>query len=210
MTSSQSQSSRLHALTILDAYSKSRETGDQQFKSTMWNLTKARRNKSDGAVSIQASHVREDLRARAVVKERSDDAMRRDYGQFCLVDAFEELEKENNASKIAGGASVSTVSSSTSGLRNRKNTSSSASDVVAESQDKKNSSKNNMMKVEYALTGDERLQRADPLELFGGAFASRDLKAAQQQAKASLESYVRAANLLLLLQQQIPNQDKHE
>lgn len=160
---------------------------------------------------MQASHVREDLRARAVVKERTGDAMRRDYGQFCLVDAVEELEKENNASKSAGGASVSvSTGSSLSGLRNRKNASLSASDVVAEPQDKRNNSKTNMMTVEYALTEDERLQRADPLELFGGAFASRDLKAAQQQAKASLESYVRAANLLLLLQQQIPNQDEHQ
>jgi len=45
---------------------------------------------------------------------------------------------------------------------------------------------------------EKRLQAADPLDLFG-AFPPRELKAAQQEAKRALESYVRAANLRRVL-----------
>jgi hypothetical protein len=185
---------RIKALLLLDGYSRCQQGAQIHYKSALWNLNKARRQKareSLAAGSITAEDVREELRARAVLLEKtpnlseegvkSDDSNEDGDDQWTLVDAVKEIsaKKENLYAPIV----VIAPSEATQGLRNRKNTN------IADNQ------KGCGLKEEVQPEEDDRLRTADPLSFFG-AFPARDLKEAQKEAKAMLEAYVKAANLV--------------
>jgi hypothetical protein len=183
--------SRLQALLLLDGYSRCQQGAQTHYKSTLWNLNKARRQKSRESLAsgtISAEDVREELRARAVLLEKIPDLAEEDSGervsgidtcdQWTLVDVVEEM------STVKENAPYASKSASAEGLRNRKKINN-----ITEV-DKKG-----MGVQEESIPGeDDRLRNADPVTFFG-AFPPKDLKEAQKEAKAMLEAYIQAANL---------------
>lgn len=183
---------RLQALLLLDGYSRCQKGAQPHYKSTLWTLNKARRQKARenlAADGISVELVREELRARTVLLEKNPDLLEEESKSqnkhsvaqdiWTLVDAVEEISamKENTSTTLKNNTT-------TPGLRNRKN----ANKIKSED-------KNKMGVNEEVLPDeDDRLRNADPLLLFG-AFASSDLKEAQKEAKATLEAYIQAANL---------------
>lgn len=184
---------RLKALLLLDGYSRCQQGAQIHYKSALWNLNKARRQKareSLAAGSITAEDIREELRARAVLLEKtpslleddtkSDNTILDGNDQWTLVDAVKEMSamKANLHAPIAERA----PSEAAQGLRNRKKAN------IADDQ------KSFGLKEEIQPEEDDRLRTADPISFFG-AFPARDLKEAQQESKAMLEAYIHAANL---------------
>lgn len=184
MTTAPTALPHVTALCLLEAYNNAHQKGNVDLKSSMWKLNKARRQRGNGA-SISAIDVREDLRARAVLREstpsltvegETNEALdEEDY--FELVDAVEEIaeirgQKENNAPTTNAGTEQA-------GLRRRNK---------AGEEDKKEWTQENNPDE------DDRLRNANPVDLFG-AFPPRDLIAAQKEAKKSLAAYIEAANL---------------
>ena len=175
--------SRVTALVHLQEYVTQTESGHADLKSCLWQLTKSRRNKNRGMLSLESSfragEVREEFEALTllgeteapdlIAEEEIIESSSSSPGSWKLLDVAEERmkdkeKKENIATKKAEG------------LRQRKNTKKQKekeSKTVKETHDKE--------------------EHLDPLELFGG-FAPRELKLAQQKAKKALESYVQAAN----------------
>jgi hypothetical protein len=185
----------LAAVCLLDAYSSAHGDGNSSLKSSMWKLSKARRQRGNGT-RISALDVREELRARAILKESTpglvdaegttsiNNEQEEDY--FVLVDAVEELaekraQKENDV-----------PTKSNAGLRHRNN-----------KQDSKSTAE---WTEEQPLNEDDLLKIADPVDLFG-AFPPRDLIASQKDAKKALAEYVEAANLARAILQ-VTNQKK--
>lgn len=163
-------------------------------KSAVWNLTKARHTKKS-FMSLDsllvADDVREEIRPRVVLVETKeevgtrhdeDDAKTTPY--FKTADPIQLIEnmKENQSS-----ISPNVLNE---GLRQRKNETKSLSTEWT---------------VEQHEFFDEeaRLSRIDPLELFGGGLNPRALKIAQENARKSLESYVKAANLKIAMDRKL-------
>ena len=171
----------LTAVFLLQEYANVHDKGNADFKSALWNLNKARRHMGQGS-TLSALDVREELRARAVLREfipelaveNSKPCDESDEDRFELIDANKELAaiRQNEI----------TSSKSTEGLRNRKASEGEKTEWIEEtSPDEEN-----------------RLRSADPIELFG-ALTPRDLKGAQQDAKRALAAYVEAANLAVAI-----------
>lgn len=139
---------------------------------------------------------------------------------FAVVDAVEErhMEKENGAKAQPPAASSKDGDESSNnstgglGLRNRK-----SGNAVSKAAAEASSSSSWEVELEgtdaaaaeeekFDETGEGRLQAADPINLLGGAFPPRELKKAQQEAKAALESYVKAANLSRLILSKLESQ----
>jgi len=186
MTSSTSAAlPHVTAVCLLQAYADAHEKGNADLKSAMWSLNKARRQRGNGA-RISAWDVREELRARVVLRESTPDlavegvsvttnSEEEDY--FTLVDAVEEVaemrgEKENVCKTNAAAADDG------GGLRRRKT----GQDIKKE------------WTEEQSPDEDDRLRSADPVDLFG-AFPPRDLIVSQKSAKKALAGYIEAANL---------------
>jgi hypothetical protein len=183
----------------LDAYANSSEyeEGAKEYKSFLWQLTKARRSKR-GAVTVESAYrpqdVREELRARALVNIEGempdlvdDGGNKKQQSQiqppkFTLVDAVEEMTKQKEAAK-ENINSAAAATGKDGGLRQRKNASAS----------EKATNQSWTAEDEDADTEERKLVELDPSELFGG-LPSRELKLAQEHAKKALACYVLAAN----------------
>lgn len=189
MTSSNTGLPHVTAVCLLQAYADVHDQGNADLKSAMWNLNKARRQRGNGN-TISALDVREELRARAVLREATPDlavegasaetSENQDY--FELVDAVEEVAeirgqaKENMPSKKSNAEGGE-------GLRRRNtNKKEAEQDTKTEWTQEQNPDE------------DDRLRNADPVDLFG-AFPPRDLMTAQKNAKKALAVYIEAANL---------------
>lgn len=186
---------RLQALLLLNEYDQQQKGAQDHQKKLIWNIVKARRQKSRENVGlghgISALDVRDELRARTVllqdskvpslIVEQSPQDIQAS-GSWELVDVVEkrkDIEEEKDDA----------AATSDTGLRNRKG--------------------NPKTEVQWTLESaledeDEKILRADPIDLFG-AFPPRDLRVAQREAKESIQRYIDAANaarsLLSLLEE---------
>jgi len=182
----------IQALLLLNAYDKKQTDGRTHQKQVTWDLSKARREKNRGSIgvshAISALDVREELRARSVLREattpsppltdedsksNTPSAIRRG-DTWTLVDAVEDKDSSSDEKPPP-------TTSPGVGLRNRKQ---GGTDSKEEQ---------NQWKEEKVPDEDDRLRNANPIDLFG-AFPPRDLRSAQKNAKKALQAYVDAAN----------------
>lgn len=193
--------SHLTAVCLLESYSKAMEKGRNDLKSALWSLNKARRQKGQG--SISSMDVREELRARTVLREATPDLLADEdkddavdtfassdhEDHFRLVDAVEERKSTCARNEHPEDSTNSKSKASASdGLRNRKGAD--APNIQTEGEWTE--------EIESNPDEEDRLRNADPIELFG-ALAPRDLKLAQEGAKKALAAYVEAANLAVAI-----------
>ena len=177
----------LTAVCLLQAYADVHKKGNADLKCAIWSLNKARRQRGNGQ-SISGLDVREELRARAVLRESTpglavegakDTRDGEEGDHFELVDAVEEvaaIRKENMSS--------SKTNADGGGLRNRNK---------ADVNDEKKT-----WTEEQSPDEEDLLRSANPVDLFG-AFPPRDLIAAQKNAKKALAAYIEAANLTVAI-----------
>ncbi|GAX13095.1 hypothetical protein FisN_17Hh024 [Fistulifera solaris] len=177
MSEESSTDGLVEVLSLLDLYQNEHEEASGHFKKALWNLTKARHSKKS-FMSVDsilvADDVREEVRPRVVLNAASE---KDSCCSFTTTDPIHLIEsmKENQSNPQSRNAVDE-------GLRQRKNN---------------NETKSTVWTVEQHEYYDEeaRLSRIDPLDLFGGSLNPRELKIAQENARKSLEAYVKAANL---------------
>jgi hypothetical protein len=216
-TTTTTQPQLLTVLSLLDTYAAVHGSGNTAWKKSQWNLYKARHYKSSAcgllaaSDGLKATDVREELRARAVLRQENavepklvddqvdDDDKGKDSlaaPRFVLVDAVEqkqEQEKENAATTAT--SSSTTQDASAPGLRNRK---------TSQKKPMQEDSKKEWKQDDDEQDDEDRLwQEADPLLLFGGGLSPRELLTAQTQAKEALARYVEAANLIAAIQHEL-------
>jgi hypothetical protein len=209
-TTKTTRPSLVTVLSLLDDYATHQEKGNAALKQSLWNLYKARHFKS-GQIGVlasdgfQASDVREELRARVVLRdslpdlvdERTDKStIDKEMPRFVLVDTV--LERQSKKGNTAATQDSSAQLAAAFGLRNRKATDQNKNN-------KTDSTKQKEWSVEMEatpLSEEDRLLAANPLELFG-AMPPRELYKAQEQAKQALQAYVAAANLIVAIQQEL-------
>jgi hypothetical protein len=225
--------SKVDILTLLDAYSQAHEEAQKGQKAAVWQLTKARHSKGrrgalvDGI--LQADDVREELRARKYLKknvsvleptlldeadavcdtEKAPSASLKKHDQsssleiiqarFLLVDAVEEERKQRQQREEKVGATPSSDDNASMGLRRRKGSN-------KENEDEKTATgveQQGWTLLENNVEDEEdRLCNADPMDFFE-ALPPKELRKAQEEARKSLEAYVKAANVLFALQERL-------
>lgn len=191
-------SSVVRVLSLLEAYEERQQEAQHLWKTSQWNITKARQSKrvTDG---VTATNVREELWARCVLVEDvpslvadEDDSTRTKLSDlhvahFRLVDPVvvdqAQTDKEN-----ADNDAITDEASNTGGLRNRK----------AKNLDQKHWTVTMEDSSKFA-NEEAKLRSVDPIELFG--LPTRELRKAQEEARRAVALYVEAANLVLALQQ---------
>jgi hypothetical protein len=182
---------------LLDSYDALHTKASSDLKISTWNLNKARRHKGGNFLSLNNSftalNVREELRASARLQckdgpgideeEKGHNKLQyatrgsvdEDWIFLRLDDQQKEKSVEENVSTDEGMLSA--------GLRRRKGAT--GSEPTEES---------NWSVETYEDVAEERLRQANPIDLFG-AFPPTDLKVAQKNARDSLASYIKAANI---------------
>lgn len=178
-------------LTALESYNESHLSASSSFKSSVWNLYKARRQKGRNAMTIASAYsafdIREELRAQATLtcslnKDEpllgDEDLVNIRHGDVFALQIYDSKSKED---RIAAPKNVNDEI----GIRHRKKGS-----------DDKNQSKiGSLWKEENCYVEEEtKLLKTDPLNFFGGGLAPRELKLAQKHAKESLNAYIAAAS----------------
>ncbi len=178
-------------LVAIESYNESHLIASSNLKSSVWDLYKARRQRGRNAITLasafSASDIREELRAQTTltykidvnepelinesnVKEESTDKFRLNVRKDCV--QGEKIISENaTQNKI--------------GMRQRRK-----GDIDCN----KGSENNSWTEESYYQEQESKLLKTDPLELFGGGLAPRELKSAQKHAKESLIHYIAAAN----------------
>jgi hypothetical protein len=188
----------IDVLIFLDSYIENKSNGNTSLKSALWNIHKARRQKDALGVgqSYSASDVREEIRAHArlecdkepyledeqLANEIQDE---KSNGTKSIDSSFklkylDKLEKKQRPQEIDKEL-LQTIEDN-GGIRRRKG-----------KESEEVNSKSEWVEETYIDLEGEKLQKMDPIELFG-ALPPRDLKLAQNQAKKMLEAYVNAAN----------------
>lgn len=182
---------RIDALCLLESYTSSHSAASASAKTALWNLSRARRSRGGfhlgggGSGGLSALDVREELRAKAVLKcsdlSQSDGSKPREVDLFTLypdgLPAAANDSTDGNKELGAGGEHT--------GLRQRKNA----------PKGKKVENESVWTEETPELeTEEERLKKSDPIDLFGG-LPSPALRTAQTEARKALLSYVEAANL---------------
>jgi hypothetical protein len=209
-------------IVLLNEYNDSHISASSSFKSAIWDLNKARRqrgrNMMSMALAFSALDVREELRAQSVLDVDVDADVDVSTGNDVDVDVDVEpsLEDEDGDTftlryNVNGGEEKTTTITNTStsattttsigivgddGIRQRKK-GSLATNNKEGNNNNNNSNKNNKWteeSVSYIDKEEEKLINTDPLDLFGGGLTPIDLKRASKHAKESLASYIEAAN----------------
>ena len=182
----------IKVLSLLEAYEARQQKAQSAWKKSQWNLTKAKRRKGD---ALRASNVREELRARHVLvtpepdllEEERDTNKTEAWPHFQLVDTVEQHEKNG---KETTPVVVPPEKQPDNGLRNRKTKDSEAKPEWT------------VMTEDSQLVDEEtKLRSLDPVELFG--LPNPELRQAQQEAREAMTLFVEAANLLMVLQQEM-------
>lgn len=192
-------------LSLLEIYQREHDEAASLLKKAVWNLTKARHSKkSFMSVDslIVADDVREEVRPRVVLIDASEKPKvkggtpRQDQDKdntithcFATADPINLIEsmKENQSSQ----ASQNVVDE---GLRQRK--------INKETKSQHSTTAWTVEQHEF-YDEEARLSRIDPLDLFGGSLNPRELKIAQENARKSLESFVKCANLKIAIDQSL-------
>uniref|UniRef100_A0A6U3SC60 Vacuolar ATPase assembly protein VMA22 n=1 Tax=Ditylum brightwellii TaxID=49249 RepID=A0A6U3SC60_9STRA len=198
---SSSPSPLLDTLCLLGAYKESQSKANDQLKTALFDLTKARRQ-SGGLVGASrvysAADLREDLCALAVLQckssveeppalveddTKSDEKVESNDGDMFRL-YLDGIPKQSSSSRSPLDNVISKVvnenAGETTGLRQRKN--------VTKEEEEENS------KWTTEIAEDES-KKENPLNLFGGLHPPA-LKVSQANAKEALKSYVEAANLV--------------
>jgi hypothetical protein len=197
---SDSPPSVINLLSVLDAYFTCHTNGDQCIKSSVFNITKARRlqggciDSDEVSAYYSACQVREELlRARAIVT--CDSSVGEEDDKFTLsLDGGLKISKNHSSVFVEDdeGVAVDNVlelEQEHRGLRQRKKKLSSGCEP------RKDSEWTEVQEIQQnEFLEEEKLKNMDPISLFGG-FAPPALKEAQKNAKEALSSYVEAANL---------------
>jgi len=212
----------MEVLTLLEEYYEAHEAAAAEFSSAQFSLTKARRSASGrSALTVstpfEASSLRPELQAQTVVVVEHDD---NDEGEpdllqekdgeasgtkndthhtkpsprYTVVNLSEEREKhkENAQQSLTGGSS----SNNADGLRQRKGKVEPTAELSATTT------------TTMTTTQEEEQQKIedsnnDPVLLLAGMLPPRELRVAQQKATAALQKYIRVANLIVALQNEI-------
>ena len=136
---------------------------------------------------------------------------------FSLVNALEQkqLEKENSRKGSGAETTKITNANTTLGLRQRrKNTNSSVSKVEDKTDSKSpwttttTEQEGDDPRTAEFLSEEDKLLAIDPISLFGGILIPNELKIAQARAKQALDSYIKAANLVQTMTQQMNKKRK--
>lgn len=224
-SSTTSSSSFVDFLCLLDAYSTSKTKGSADIKASIWNIHKARRSAGSfhlgGSLAFTAQDVREDICARAVLSltgEHEFDGQRTDQNlapalvsegdqNISTDDDAETVKIEKDfytlhldgiprAMKDETKEKHESISKEENlvqvGLRHRKGN-------QFMEQKENMGIKTNKMKLDLNELDNDLANSEDPIELFGG-LTPLDLKVAQMKARASLISFVEAANLVQEMQ----------
>ena len=184
-------------ISLLDSYDALHTKASSDLKKSVWNLNKARRQKGGHFLSLNNSfsalHVREELRACARLQCKEGPGVDEDteghnklqeFTRNCVDEDWiflrlDDQQRENSIEEeFSNGDSILSA-----GLRRRK--AGNASEPTEES---------NWSVETYEDIAEERLRQANPIDLFG-AFPPKDLKVAQKNARDSLASYIKAANI---------------
>lgn len=203
------------ALSYLQDYADASEKANGALKSSIWQLTKSRRNVRSGILGVDsttaytAELVREDLRARIrvmdggenvdidLVNEDSTPAKGKTASstapEWKVHDVLLELEKSRilsdvDASSLSATSKEDPNPTESTGIRHRKN--------KKEASDTSPTSSWTMVQEDDLNSDDEdeRILRTDPVKFFGGYFTARELKVAQRDAQEALYGYIQAAN----------------
>eukprot|EP00970_Alexandrium_tamarense_P005688 scaffold933_cov190-Alexandrium_tamarense.AAC.8 len=191
-------------LTLVHQYQSLHSDANTKLKSSIWNITKARRERGKasggggfGSVPYSAEDVREELRAQALLEVTDGDGSEPELvcedgngevedtkeggGQFVLhFDGMKEVGARNN-DKYGARHVVST--NDNDGLRRRGNAATTTTD-------------DNIDKWTQDITIDdeeEKLRTSDPLSLFG--VPPPALRLAQSKSRDAVAYYVEVANL---------------
>uniref|UniRef100_A0A7S1YEL5 Vacuolar ATPase assembly protein VMA22 n=1 Tax=Grammatophora oceanica TaxID=210454 RepID=A0A7S1YEL5_9STRA len=204
---------RLHAVLLLDTYTRGQEGAQEHFRSALWNMAKARRQMGRGSLTmstgVSAEEVREELRAhvRVAVKATDEESILADESSAagrasesstsCLEnDLWKQVDvvaarTEMAANLAANEKENAEPSKSATGLRQRKKGLASAK----AGEDEQAGSKWTKETPTEILSEEDLLYQSDPLQLLGGALPPRDLKLAQKEARKTVEAYIQTANL---------------
>mmetsp|Transcript_1208 Transcript_1208/g.1547 ORF Transcript_1208/g.1547 Transcript_1208/m.1547 type:complete len:194 (-) Transcript_1208:4-585(-) len=172
--------SKLESILLLDAYHQHQTAGSSKLRSCFLNLSKARRQKMNQSLSatgaeLTASNVRDELCSRKALEDDKEEERR----FWKLVDPVEEAEK-----KMYDNIDREVI------LENKEN-----QDGLRQRKKKTEMSKDNWTTELLSDNDeDELLRKANPIDLFG-AFPSKDLRNAQEDAGNALQYYIDAANL---------------
>lgn len=193
MTSSEiaSTDGLVEVLSLLDSYQSEHEEATSLLKKAVWNLTKARHSKKS-FMSVDsllvADDVREEVRPRVVLIDTSEEpAVKGSAGDNTMTRPFTTADPIHLIESMKENQSTQSRNVVDAGLRQRKNN--------------ETKSLSTSWTVEQHEFYDEeaRLSRIDPLDLFGGGLNPRELKIAQENARKSLESFVKVANLKIAI-----------
>uniref|UniRef100_A0A7S3V7H9 Vacuolar ATPase assembly protein VMA22 n=1 Tax=Chaetoceros debilis TaxID=122233 RepID=A0A7S3V7H9_9STRA len=179
-----SETPNLDVLTLLDDYISAHRDASSNLKSTIWNISKARRQKGGLGVgfSYSALDIREELRAdvklqcRKVSEPELVEESNHEKKPFVL--DFRGVVVTNKDEDVVESQNIAICNT---GLRRRKGKDS------EKGEDKKWST-DSLDEVEQ-----HKSLNIDPIELFG-AFPPKELKLAQKKAKDAMKSYIEAAN----------------
>jgi len=187
---------RLDALCLLDSYVSSHRIASANMKAALWDLSRARRSSGGfhlgggGSAGLSALDVREELRARAVLKCRTvrggddDPVEESNDGSDTLFEFFPDGISFKNVDEASGSPRAVSGLANSTGLRQRKN-----APKEAEREEKSLWTEDPPELDEE----EERLRKTDPIDLFGG-LPPPALRKAQAEARKALEAYVEAAN----------------
>lgn len=197
-------------LSLLDAYQESHQKGSASLKDTIWNLTKARQSKrvllSTNNTVLAATDVREELRPRAVlmrVKEVSGKQEEIDVPVLTVVDPLVQKEESSRSEQQQHEPDLVPEGPTNEGLRQRKNATPKESDQLKWTVEK------NVDEGMQQLTEEERLERMDPLSLFGGGLNPPSLRVAQLKARETLNAFIQAANVKRVLEMKLKEEQGH-
>jgi hypothetical protein len=213
-TSSSAAGGRVEALLLLDAYSTAHTGASQQLKTSLWNLSKARRQMGGmhlgTSTNFSASNVREELRAKAILTPPEPKLVQEQDGKDRTIETdpyilsldgppnvesgshYDDKENSNNSHNNA-------EASSSAGLRQRKGTKENNAAPSKWTQEQERWEEEDEIE-------EEKLRNADPLHLFAG-LPPPSLKAAQSNAREALAGYIDAANLIVALMETLNTQE---
>ena len=220
---------KLSTLKHLQEYVNQHDQGNDALKKSFWQLTKSRRNSRSLTLETRFDPdlVREELQARTKVKvfsveeaqEEVPDLNDENNGsskstnpsgstttakKFQLIDLLDEHAKEIAKNKETSSKNKRENADDSTGLRQRKNAS--AGDGDNEKKKKvKSTTSNEWTIVDHPLDSENEFKYHNPIELFGGGLAPRELQVAQKEAKHALEAYIQAANQVTEILQLINN-----
>jgi len=224
---SESPSSLVTLLSVVDAYAQSQGKAGKDVKSSIWNIHKARRSVGSyhlgGSLAFTAHDVREDLTAQAVLSILNDDESTKSLEPDLIVET-DTTFKNTTTKEVDVISQKDTFTLHLDGLPSPKIKDENDIIPATNRENAKDHSqylglrqrKGEKRKDENGLILDKPREFIgwndwddfghplpdDPISFFGG-LTPKDLRTAQAKARTALETYVEAANLAVEIQRLI-------